>query len=219
VQDALRQNTTRYVGIHPHHDFGSIVKEKNADMVRIGYCNVDGFKGNVVGNRKVNAIRRYALKHDLDAFFGAEVNINWKKMPESGQLPELFCSENAIRTISSYNKFENWGRLQQGRMFGLAFGQLASKVSDVGSDDLGQWSWMLFNGRNGHKVRIVVAYQPVPSKATQSGSVYQQHRCQQVADGLPPSTNPHTKFRNDLVAMLRQSRRNHECLILFIDAK
>jgi hypothetical protein len=54
---------------------------------------VDGFKGNIVGNRKVNAIRRYALKHDLDAFFGAEVNINWKKMPESGQLLELFRSE------------------------------------------------------------------------------------------------------------------------------
>ena len=122
VWDALRQNTTRYVSIHPHHDFGSIGKEKNADMVRIGYCNVDGFKGNVVGNRKVNAIRRYALKHDLDAFFGAQVNINWKKVLESGQLPELFHSENAICTISSYNKFENWGRLQQGGTFGLAFG-------------------------------------------------------------------------------------------------
>jgi hypothetical protein len=191
VRDALQQNTTRYVSIHLHHDFGSIRKEKNADMVRIGYCNVDGFKGNVVGNRKVNAIQRYALKHDLDAFFGAEVNINWKKIPESGQLPELFHSENTIRTISSYNKFENWGRLQQGGRFGLAFGQLASKVSDVGSHDLGQWSWMLFKGRNGHKVRIVVVYQPVLSKATQSSSVYQQHRRQQVADGLPPNMSPY----------------------------
>jgi hypothetical protein len=186
-------------------------------MVRIGYCNVDGFKGNVIGNSKVRAITRYAQKHDLDAFFGAEVNINWKKMPEAGQLPELFRSENAIQTVASYNKFENWGKLQQGGTFGLAFGLLASKVIEVGSDDLGRWSWMIFLGKDGHKVRIVVAYQPVPSKATQIGSVYQQHRRQQAADGCP-DVNPCTKFRTDLVAMLRQCRRNNERLILLVDA-
>jgi hypothetical protein len=45
-------------------------------------------------------------------FFGIEANINWKKMPKEGQLPELFRSENAIRTVASYNKFKNWGRRQ-----------------------------------------------------------------------------------------------------------
>jgi hypothetical protein len=98
----------------------------------------------VIGNEKVNAIRRYARKHDLDAFFGVEANINWKMMPEEGQLLELFHSEN------SYNTFKNWGRKQQGGTFGLAFGQLASKVHDVGSDDLGRWSWMLFQGQDRH---------------------------------------------------------------------
>jgi hypothetical protein len=88
-------------------------------------------------------------------------------MLESVQLLELFHSENAICTVASYNKFKNWGRLQQGGTFGLPFGQLASKVTDVGSNDLGRWSWMLFNGRDGQKVKIVVAYQPIPSKATQ----------------------------------------------------
>jgi hypothetical protein len=62
----------------------------------------------VIGNEKVNAIRQYARKHDLDAFFGVEANINWKKMPEEGQLLELFHSENAIRTVASYNTFKNW---------------------------------------------------------------------------------------------------------------
>jgi hypothetical protein len=138
-------------------------------------------------------------------------------MLESVQLLELFHSENAICTVASYNKFKNWGRLQQSVTFGLPFGQLASKVTDVGSDDLGRWSWMLFNGRDGQKVKIGVAYQPIPSKATQIGSVYQQHRHLQVEDGCP-DINPCTKFRNDLVTMLQQSQRNNECLILFIDA-
>jgi hypothetical protein len=113
---------------------------------------------------------------NLDAFFGVEANINWKKMPEEGQLPELFHSENAISTVASNNTFENWGRKKQGGTFGLAFGQLASKVHDVGSSNLGRWSWMLFQGWDGHKVRVVVAYQPCPSKDTQIGTVYQQHK-------------------------------------------
>jgi hypothetical protein len=48
------------VGIHPHFDFGSIPEAKNSDLVRIGYANIDGFPANVIGNEKVNAIRRYA---------------------------------------------------------------------------------------------------------------------------------------------------------------
>jgi hypothetical protein len=139
VNEVLQwQGQKIYVGIHPHKDVASIPKTKNSDIVRLGFNNVDdGIPVMVMNNSKVNAIRIYVYKHDLDGFFGAEININWKKMPDEGQLPELFCSENAIQTVSSFNQFENWGRRQQGGTFGLVFGQLASKVQDVGSDDLG----------------------------------------------------------------------------------
>ena len=61
MQEALqRQGPTNDVGIHPHDDFGLILNEKNLDLVRIGYANIDGFMANVIGNEKVNAIRRYA---------------------------------------------------------------------------------------------------------------------------------------------------------------
>jgi hypothetical protein len=87
VQEALqKQGPTNYVGIHPHYDFGLIPNEKNLALVCIGYANIDGFPANVIGNEKVNDIRRYARKHNLDAFFGIEANINWKKMLEEGQL-------------------------------------------------------------------------------------------------------------------------------------
>jgi hypothetical protein len=92
------------VGIHPHKDVASIPKAKNSDIVRLGFNNVDGIPVMVTNNSKVNDIRRYAYKHDLDVFFfGAETNNNWKKMPDEGQLPELFHSENVIRTVSSFN--------------------------------------------------------------------------------------------------------------------
>jgi hypothetical protein len=131
-------------------------------------------------------------------------------MSDEWQLPELFRSENAIHTVVSYNRFENWGRRQQGGIFGLVFGQLASKVQEVGSDDLGRWSWMLLKGRAGHKVRIVTAYQPVVQRATMIGSVYQQHQQRYMEEGLPLKTDPIAKFRNDLVTQLQAWRQHHE---------
>jgi hypothetical protein len=56
------------VGIHPHKDVASIPKTKNSDIVRLGFNNVDGIPATVMNNGKVNAISRYAYKHDLDVF-------------------------------------------------------------------------------------------------------------------------------------------------------
>jgi hypothetical protein len=106
----LQQGPRIFVGIHPNKDVASIPKVKNSDIVRLGFNNVDGIPATVTNNSKVNAIRRYVRKNDLDGFFGAEANINWKKMSDEGQLPVLFRSKNAIHTVVSFNRFENWGR-------------------------------------------------------------------------------------------------------------
>jgi hypothetical protein len=77
---------------------------KNSDIVQQGFNNVDGIPAMVTNNSKViNAIRRYVRKNNLDGFFAAEANINWKNISDEGQLPELFHSENAIRTVVSFN--------------------------------------------------------------------------------------------------------------------
>jgi hypothetical protein len=79
-------------------------------MVCLGFNNVDGIPAKVTNNSKVNAIRRCALKNELDGVFGVEANINWKKMPDEGQLPELFRSEDAICTVASFNWLKNYER-------------------------------------------------------------------------------------------------------------
>lgn len=75
----------RYVGIHPDKDFGLIPKGKNSDVIRLSYGNVAGIPAKWITNNTVNAIRCYAHKHDLDAFFGVEANLNWTRMPEAGR--------------------------------------------------------------------------------------------------------------------------------------
>ena len=75
--------------------------------------------------------------------------------------------------VAGYNTHEDFGQKQQGSTFSLAFGQLASKVKNVGTDDssLGRWSWMQLKGRDGHIIRIIMAYQPCKLVDTQLGTV------------------------------------------------
>ena len=188
-------------------------------MVRLCFGNVNGIPPKWISNNKVNAIRRWIRKHDADGFFGVEANLNWTKMPMEGKLPELFRTENAIRTITAHNTHENFGRRQQGGTFGMVFGQLAGTIIDVGTDawDLGRWCWMLAKGRDGHKVRIVVAYQPCISKLSQLGTVHSQHRRYLDHEGRRSET-PRAAFRHDLLTSLRAWRENGERLILFMDA-
>jgi hypothetical protein len=67
-----------------------IAKIKNSDMVCLGFNNVDGIPAKVTNNSKVNAIRRYALKNELDGVFGVEANINWKKCQTRGNSRSCF---------------------------------------------------------------------------------------------------------------------------------
>ena len=125
------------MGIHLGQDFGMIMREKNNDMVRISYGNINGFPAVMINNPKVSALKKWMWKYDVDGFFGAEGNVNWKKMPMDGRLPKFFRSENALRMVAAYNSHENYGQKQQGGTFGLAFGQLASAVKNVGVDNTG----------------------------------------------------------------------------------
>jgi hypothetical protein len=70
---------------------------KNSDIVRLGFNNVDGIPVTVTNNSKVNAIRRYVRKNDLDGFFGAEANINWKRCLTKGNFQS--CSSQRMLSI------------------------------------------------------------------------------------------------------------------------
>jgi hypothetical protein len=120
-----------YVGVYPHLDSGSIPNEKNLDPLHIWYCNVDGFLANIIGNATVNTIGQYSQKHE---FFGVEANINWKKCPRRVNCKYFLALKMQSVPPTTLMKI---GAKKQGSTFGLAFGQLASKVHDEGSDDLG----------------------------------------------------------------------------------
>jgi len=140
-------------------------------------------------------------------------------MPRSGCLPELFCTENALRAVAGYNTHENFSRRQYGGTFQLTFGSLAARVVDTGVDDrgLGRYAWTKFQGRNGHVARIVSIY--VPCKASRSSgdlTVMNQHRRYFDAQDIPGC--PRQLLMEDIRACLLLWRQAGERLVVFIDA-
>jgi hypothetical protein len=144
-------------GISPSQDYGDGLREKPPDVVRLAYGNINGFSAVAHTNPKANELRHWFRCMEVDFFAGNESNINWARMPRSGRLPELFRSENEVRTVAAFNTTESFALRQFGGTFQLTMGQFASRVDDTGVDDrnLGRWAWTLFKGRNGHSARIV----------------------------------------------------------------
>ena len=90
AHSAIHSRWRHYIGIPPDQDFGLLQAEKQINMVWLGYGNINGFPGNVVSNTKVLALCHWIRKYDLDGFFGVKGNLNWKRMPPEGRLPEFF---------------------------------------------------------------------------------------------------------------------------------
>jgi hypothetical protein len=67
----------------------------------------------------------------VDFFAGNEAQIIWSKMPCSGHLPEMFRSENAIRTIAGYNTQETFGRGNMVDRFSLLLALLLPQWSTL----------------------------------------------------------------------------------------
>ncbi|MCK7581431.1 MAG: hypothetical protein MZV65_41235 [Chromatiales bacterium] len=141
----------------------------------MAYGNINGFSAVQHTNPKASELRHWFRCMDVDFFAGNEGKINWARMSRAGRLPELFRSENEIRTVAAFNSNESFALRQYGGTFQLSMGQLASRVADTGVDDrnLGRWAWTLFTGRNGHSTRIISVY--VPCRSAGEETVYRQH--------------------------------------------
>jgi hypothetical protein len=60
----------------------------------------------------------------------------------------------------------------------VTFGNTTGYISKVGKDPygLGRWCWILYSGSNGHRTRVIVAYNTCKSNKKESWTTYQQQR-------------------------------------------
>jgi hypothetical protein len=100
----------------------------------------------------------------------------------------------------------------------LTFGEATGFISKTGKDPygLGRWCSMLYSGSDGHKTRVVVAYNACKNKKTDSRTTYQQ-QLQYFITKKNNLTCPNKLFWQHLVSQLTQWRSNGDRIILFAD--
>ena len=86
----------------------------------------------------------------------------------------------------------------------------------VDASGLGRWSWYLLEGKENRRSRIVLAYAPCGSAASESTTYYQQQARYIKTKGL--KTNSKEMFRKDLLRQLRKWRDKGDRLVLMMDA-
>lgn len=122
-----------------------------------------------------------------------------------------------FKSATSNNKREAFSVRQYGGTATIAINVSASRVTCTGADEtgLGRWSWLLLEGKNDVKVRIITAYNPCKTSHKRPATVYTQHRRYFLSKNN--ITCPRTQFRIDLCALIKRWQLKNNRIVLLID--
>ncbi len=120
--------------------------------------------------------------------------------------------------VASHNVHHGVARVQKGGTGMVAFGNTTGYISEVGKDPygLGRWCLILYSSSNGHRTRVIVAYNMCKNNKKDSRTMYQQQR-QYFITEHQNLTCPNKLFRVHLLHQLAKWRAAGDRIILFID--
>ena len=128
---------------------------------------------------------------------------------------EIACTAIAVHNV---HKWQQAGRVQEGRTGAICFGDATGYIQKVGKDEegLGRWSWILLRGSEGHMTRLITAYNLCKSGKANSTTSYQQQRRHFILRKQDLMC-PQTLFRRHLTAAIAKWRAAGERIVLFMD--
>jgi len=148
---------------------------------------------------KTKAWKDILIESEVDIIGFAETNLNWSKLTQENSLWARTSSWFEARTVSvAHNTADRTApRRQAGGTALVAMNEVSFRMCEHGKDprQLGRWTWMRFNGKNGVTTRVVSVYRPCKS-TTSMWSAYLQQLRGLTAEGI--STCPREQFRIDL---------------------
>ena len=152
---------------------------------------------------------------DADVFGMVELNLNFRVMDASGQWYERFRHLKRNHSIHSVNKHDSSkANILFGGSAQISVGPTCHRVLKSGEDPsgLGRWTWTLFAGKNGRKLRVISGYRPNPDSSDSTGSVYSQQ--ERYLRSIRDDRNPRRAFVKDLhTALLAWSNEGNLFLI------
>jgi hypothetical protein len=199
---------------------GSAPNTKQSGIFRIMGENCNGFSNAIGGNNKIAKALDIKDDLDIDCLLYCEHRINFRHKDNKNDFKQMFQRELACTAVAAHNVHESRhaGRVQEGGTGGICFGDATGFIRKVGRDDdgLGRWSWILLGGTEGHKTRIITAYNPCKNNNANSGTSYQQQRRYFIMK-KKDLTCPLILFRKHLILLIKQWRAAGERIILFMD--
>ncbi len=86
----------------------------------------------------------------------------------------MFQQEVACQAVVGHIVHINVSRSQEGGTGMAVFGDTTGYISKMGKDPhgLGRWCWTLYSRSNGHRTRVLVAYNACKNKKKDSHTTY-----------------------------------------------
>jgi hypothetical protein len=169
------------------------------------------------GKIKEDIIRLGLYKYEFDIFGMAETNLDWRTLKEEEKLPlrtqEWWDAQHVSWTHNRTSTPRNSRQFGGTALFSI--NQAAHRVIDKGWDktNLGRWTWTRYQGKNGHTLRIVVAYRPNPPQGP--FSVYAQQNA--FFHSIARDICPRRAFLLYLIDTLKEFMEAGDNVILMLD--
>lgn len=214
TQMSIRNSTSPI--LNNMKSWGDSLETKSHEHIRVAFRNINSLPP-ISTHVKNKEMIKDLYDAKIDIFGCSEVNLNWRVLPYQDRPHERFRGIfESFKLSWSHNEDPEFDdRYQIGGTLMIANHPIGHRVSKTGNDKdkLGRWSWMLMQGRQGIKVRIVTVYRPVQSLGPTSA--YQQQQKQLLSKNI--DTNPRTQLLDDLSVDLQEWTAQGDKLIVMGD--
>ena len=200
--------------------FGDEMLDKEDEIIRIVSQNINCIGVYSIANHKQDKIKDWLLNNQVDIVGWQETGVAFHMLPKHERLVERMRDSRwkKMKISSANNKHENISRFQYGGNAILAFDETASRVIKTGADEsgLGRWAWMLFEGKNNHKTRVISAYFPCKIKdRKKTQTVYAQHERYLNKKGINKCPREHMAY--ELTEKINEWQDKGEKIVLMAD--
>jgi hypothetical protein len=187
-------------------------------VITVGVWNIGGYP--VDGkDQKMERIFQVTDKFGFDVIGLPENNVHWKQIGAEDQLRERVRGwfDYQKINIAYFEEYEAAKPYQAGGVSQWATNQMVHRISEVGQDGtgLGRWTWQVFRGKEGRRLRVITAYHPVYSEST-DGTTWSQQKA--FFDRNEVAGDPREIFTRDLQLAVSAWVDAGEQVILGIDA-
>lgn len=199
--------------------WGQHYSTKIQNTTRVWYTNPRGRGENPNNHKSHSTLMFLSRKSQAGVVCLAETNLRWPSLQYGSRLNnrlKAFCQD--YNSVSSSNKHENLGKCQRGGTCAFAVNQLTHRTRKCGVDatGMGRWSWLQFEGENGHITRILTAYRPCRAP-TNSGLTTNWDQQTRYLRNIKSTHNPIQQFDIDIIAIIRKWIEANYLIIICID--